>query len=78
MDAQPRQALTHRIHASREHAVERSARRTRCAQIAGGDQVGNRFGLCQVEFAVEKGPLAELTRTRLACTQRDAAGHQLP
>ena len=44
---------------------------------AGGDQVGDGLGLGQVELAGEEGPLAELTGTRLACAQFDAAREQL-
>ena len=42
----------------------------------GLDQVGNRFGLGQVELVVEKGTFTELTRTRQSCAQLQAALQQ--
>jgi hypothetical protein len=77
VDAQQHQLLDHRIDAAREHAIQRTTCRARGTVVARGDQVGDGLGLGQVELAVEERPFAELTRPRLARTERDAARDQL-
>ena len=71
----------HRVHQRldtvREHAVERAPRGACGLDVAGGDQVGDGFGLGKVELAVEEGALAELARLRLPRAELDATRHQL-
>ena len=62
--AQLDQLVAQRVDLLRERAGERAARRARGRFGAGLDQVADRFGLRQVELAVEKGPLGELARLR--------------
>ena len=55
--------------------VQGAARGAGGAGVACGDQVGDGFGLCEVELAVEEGALAELAGACMARAERGAFGH---
>ena len=58
------QLVGDRVDAARELAIERAACGARGARVGGGDQVGDGFGLGEVELAVEEGAFAEFARAR--------------
>lgn len=73
--AQVDHALDQRMHGLREHAVERTRGRARGGFGAGLDQVGDGFGLGQVQLVVEEGAARKLAG--LGHAQADAvAGPQ--
>src|SRR5690606_2435688 len=62
----------------RELALQRAPGGAGGAQVGGGDQVGDRLGLGQVQASVETGTLTELARARVHRAQLPAAREQLP
>lgn len=76
IDAQTDQLLGEVMHTQRKRPLQR-AQRIACGLCRTGlDQVGNRLGLGQIEFVIEKRALAELTRPGQATTQLQAALQQ--
>ncbi len=75
LDPEPQQqhGLGEFVHARGELALQRAQRRARCLRGSAVDQVGNRFGLREVELVVEVGALREL-----ACRRRARAERQHP
>jgi hypothetical protein len=59
-----------------ELALHRAHRRASCGGGAGVDQVGNRFGLRDVDFAVQEGALRELAGPRQAAAEFEQALQQ--
>jgi hypothetical protein len=66
LDVHPqlRQRFDYGVDAPGKLAIQGAAGGARRGIAAGGDQVGNRFGLGQVELVVEEGALGELAGTR--------------
>jgi hypothetical protein len=56
---------------------QRAARGARGAGIGGGDEIGDSFGLGEVELAIEEGALAELAGPRTTRLEFDATLQQL-
>ena len=75
-DAQAYDALGEGVHLSRKVAFETAHGGARGGFGAARDQVGDRFGLGQVDLAVEEGTLGELAGPRVARTERDATLEQ--
>ena len=75
-DAQADRRLGDRAHAIGERAVETAHRRPRGRFGAGRDQIGDRFGLGQIEASVEERALGEFAGSRLARAELDHAREQ--
>jgi hypothetical protein len=67
--AQRDQAFDQRVDARREHTLQRTQRGARRGLAAAGDQVGDRLGLGQVEFAVEERAGAPSVRRARGCAR---------
>ena len=76
MHTQRDQRLQQRVDLARKHAFHRLQRRAGASARARGDQVGDGFGLRQVELAVEKRPLGEFARPRQPRAQLARAAQQ--
>ena len=66
-----------RVHPTREFAFQCTPRRARRAHVAGGDQVGDRFGLGEIELAVAERTFAVFARSRHPCAEFATACEQL-
>ena len=64
------------MHTTGELALQRTQSIARGLLGTGFDQVGNRFGLCQIEFVIEKGTFAEFTGARQACAELYTAAQE--
>ena len=69
MHPQLGQRLGQLMHASGKLAFERTQRGTRCTAAGGINEIRNRFGLGEIELAVEVGALRELTGLRTTRAQ---------
>ncbi len=76
IDAQGNQLLGQCMYPAREFALQGTQCIARGLLRAGLDQIGDGFGLGQVELVVEERALAELARSRLAGAQFQTTLHQ--
>ena len=73
---QPEQRLGQLVHLRRELASQRPERGTRRLRGAAVDEVGDRFGLREVELVVQERPLRELSGFGLARAERQDTAQQ--
>ena len=75
--AQRQQRLADAVDARGEHALQRAPRGACGACIGGRDEIGDGFGLGEIELAVEESAFGELPRPCHPRTERAGARHQL-
>ncbi|MNN18922.1 hypothetical protein D3C81_1321420 [compost metagenome] len=73
IDPQRDQCFSQAVHTFGELPLQRAQGVACCLTGTGFDQVGNRFGLGQVELVVEERPLTELSRAGQTATHLHAA-----
>ncbi len=74
--AQANQCVKQQPHRARKVALETALRCACRGCRAAGDEIGDCFGLHQVELAVEEGSLGELARSRRAGTELQHAAQE--
>jgi hypothetical protein len=73
MHAHTRYRIDELMNAPREVPSQRSRGRTRSLFGTGLDQIGNRFGLGEIEATIQERAFGELTWARKTATQRQTA-----